>query len=174
MICTDKLKVNHISARRGTTFLKNQYPKQAKSIAYAPQPAPNCRRSVRMNGGTHRGAHLHSRKYTSFRRSIAPLQNGLIDHKGSQRAARSHTSKFSRAILISVLSTPALRNPAAKAAYGWVNSILFSSSHCKTSLTLGSCSCSLKSTIISFFLDSKFKWRGRSSLPPYSHVACAL
>ena len=47
MIGTDKLKVNHISARRGTTFLKNQYPKQAKSIAYAPQPAPNCRRSVK-------------------------------------------------------------------------------------------------------------------------------
>ena len=47
MIGTDKLKVNHISARRGTTLLKNQYPKQAKSIAYAPQPAPNCRRSVR-------------------------------------------------------------------------------------------------------------------------------
>ena len=46
MIGTDKLKVNHISARRGTTFLKNQYPKQAKSIAYAPQPAPNCRRSA--------------------------------------------------------------------------------------------------------------------------------
>ena len=47
MIGTDKLKVNHISARRGTTLLKNQYPKQAKSIAYAPQPAPNCRRSVK-------------------------------------------------------------------------------------------------------------------------------
>ena len=47
MIGTDKLKVNHISAIRGTTFLKNQYPKQAKSIAYAPQPAPNCRRSVK-------------------------------------------------------------------------------------------------------------------------------
>ena len=40
MIGTDKLKVNHISAIRGTTLLKNQYPKQAKSIAYAPQPAP--------------------------------------------------------------------------------------------------------------------------------------
>ena len=48
MIGTDKLKVNHISAIRGTTFLKNQYPKQAKSIAYAPQPAPNCRRSVKV------------------------------------------------------------------------------------------------------------------------------
>ena len=47
MIGTDKLKVNHISAIRGTTLLKNQYPKQAKSIAYAPQPAPNCRRSVK-------------------------------------------------------------------------------------------------------------------------------
>ena len=47
MIGTDKLKVNHIGAIRGTTLLKNQYPKQAKSIAYAPQPAPNCRRSVR-------------------------------------------------------------------------------------------------------------------------------
>ena len=49
MIGTDKLKVNHISAIRGTTLLKNQYPKQAKSIAYAPQPAPNCRRSVKPN-----------------------------------------------------------------------------------------------------------------------------
>ena len=47
MIGTDKLKVNHISAIRGTTLLKNQYPKQAKSIAYAPQPAPNCRRLVK-------------------------------------------------------------------------------------------------------------------------------
>ena len=27
MIGTDKLKVNHISAIRGTTLLKNQYPK---------------------------------------------------------------------------------------------------------------------------------------------------
>ena len=50
MIGTDKLKVNHISAIRGTTLLKNQYPKQAKSIAYAPQPAPNCRRSVKSHG----------------------------------------------------------------------------------------------------------------------------
>ena len=50
MIGTDKLKVNHISAIRGTTLLKNQYPKQAKSIAYAPQPAPNCRRSVKTDG----------------------------------------------------------------------------------------------------------------------------
>ena len=48
MIGTDKLKVNHISAIRGTTLLKNQYPKQAKSIAYAPQPAPNCRRSAQL------------------------------------------------------------------------------------------------------------------------------
>ena len=49
MIGTDKLKVKHISAIRGTTLLKNQYPKQAKSIAYAPQPAPNCRRSVKVD-----------------------------------------------------------------------------------------------------------------------------
>ena len=67
MIGTDKLKVNHISAIRGTTLLKNQYPKQAKSIAYAPQPAPNCRRSVKgrspsgYNEGTSgRGYQRHS------------------------------------------------------------------------------------------------------------------
>ena len=47
MIGIDSLQVNDNLPRRGTTYLKNQRPLQAKSTTYAPHPTPNCRRSVK-------------------------------------------------------------------------------------------------------------------------------
>lgn len=48
MIGIDSLQVNDNLPRRGTTYLKNQRPLQAKSTTYAPHPTPNCRRSVKL------------------------------------------------------------------------------------------------------------------------------
>ena len=80
MIGTDKLKVNHISARRGTTLLKNQYPKQAKSIAYAPQPGWILTRSA-----TPSIALLHRQIH---RQKSVPVSNPQLppDFEGKQSA----------------------------------------------------------------------------------------